>query len=316
MIETRRSILRALVGIAALAAPSTAFAGSPAAEALFDQGRQSMERNDYEQACKQFQESNKLEPAVGTEFNLADCEEKRGRLATAWQLFRAVEQKLPAGDDRAPIAHGRAQALEPRLPKVTLVLAAGAPNDTTVRDGSVELGSGSFGTPLPFDPGAHDLVASAPGHASRTFHVQLAEGETKSVPVEPGASSGTSASTADTSGAHAGAGGSNTRTLGFVLGGVGVAGIGVGAVAGLMVLGKKNTAEDECPANQCSPAGYDAVESGRTLKTVSNIGWIVGALGVGAGAYFILTSSNGESTTAVGPVPLPAGGGLAMRRTW
>lgn len=307
-----------VVGVALAVVPSLASAQTnPAAEALFNSAREAMAKGDYEHACQELRESNRLEPAVGTQFNLADCEEKRGKLATAWTLFRAVQQKVPEGDERSSIAKERAQALEARLPKVTLRLASGAPKDTTVRDGDVELGSASFGISLPMDPGAHEFVVSAPGRSARKIRVELAERESRDVEVNPGEAFSRSPAVPENSAGAAQSHGSNTRTLGFVIGGVGVASLGVGAVAGIMVLGKKSTADDNCPNKQCtSQAGLDAVDAGRTLKTVSNIGWIVGVVGVGAGAYFVLTSDGSTPTTSVGAAPIPAGGQLSFSRTW
>jgi len=90
-----------------------------------------------------------LDPALGTKLNLAECESKRGKLATAWELFRAVEQKLDPSDPRFAIAKQRRQAVEPQLPKLVIALAQGAPPNTTVREGTAILGSTAFGIELP-----------------------------------------------------------------------------------------------------------------------------------------------------------------------
>ena len=67
-----------------LAVPRVARAQNPAAaEALFEQARAAMAAGSYELACARFRDSDRLDPAIGTRFNLADCEEKRGRVATA-----------------------------------------------------------------------------------------------------------------------------------------------------------------------------------------------------------------------------------------
>src|SRR5262245_31877335 len=65
-----------------------------AAEALFEEGRSALAAGDLDLACARFRESNRLDPAVGTVLNLADCEEKRGKLATAWTLFRRASTEL------------------------------------------------------------------------------------------------------------------------------------------------------------------------------------------------------------------------------
>lgn len=293
--------------------------GHAAAEALFESGRDAVARGDYERGCQQLRESNRLEPAVGTQFNLADCEEKRGKLSTAWTLFRAVAEKVPEGDERAVIARERADALNGRLPKVTLRLAADAPTETTVRDGDIELGSASFGVPIPIDPGPHEFIVSAPGRPTRKFHVMFREGETQLLEVRPGGSSEPETRPAvegPATATPAPSRGSSTRTLGWVLGGVGVAGIGVGAVAGIMVLGKKNTADEACPAKQCTDkSGLEAIDAAKTFQVVSNVGWVVGVLGLGFGTYFVLTGGE-KATTTVGFAPIPEGGRLSVNHRW
>src|SRR6266851_1461448 len=96
----------------ALAAPRD----PAAAEALFRAGRAAADKGDYVTACPKFEESNRLDPEVGTVFNLADCDEHLGKIASAWQLFKEVEQRLSASDERASIASSRAASLEPKLP--------------------------------------------------------------------------------------------------------------------------------------------------------------------------------------------------------
>ena len=63
---------------------------SAAARALFDEGRRLASQGKYDAACPKFEESQKLDPGMGTLFNLADCVEHLGRTATAWVWFREV----------------------------------------------------------------------------------------------------------------------------------------------------------------------------------------------------------------------------------
>ncbi len=310
------------LAIAVLAFPALAHAQQAAADALFDSARSAMAKGDFDVACEQFRASDRLDPAVGTELNLADCEEKRGRLASAWELYRTVGEKLTANDERLHFAQARAEALAARVPKLTLLLAVGAPKDSTVRDGSVELGAAAFGIALPLEPGAHELVVSAPGFEARTFQVRLSEGQTQSLTVAPG-----NALAAAKSRAPAAApllfneepkAGADTTTLGYVLGGVGIASLGAGALTGLLVLGKQHTVDAEChPDKSCTSAGVEAASSGRTLQTVSNVSWVVGAVALGAGAYFLLTSGprTGPSTS-LSVQSNVAGGQLSLTRSW
>jgi hypothetical protein len=218
-----------------------------AAEALFREGRSLSDAGDIAGACAKFRESDRLDPAVGTTFNIADCEERLGHVATAWTLFDEVAQRLPTSDKRRAVAEKRATALEPRLPKLSLRLLAGAPADATVTRDGVALGTASLGTPLPVDPGEHLVIVSAPGHAAKPFKLIISEHEIRSLEVDAGPVSVTAPevrpnvtplTVPPTEPEH------HSKTLGYVLGGVGVAGFITGAVAGALVLQKKSVVND------------------------------------------------------------------------
>jgi hypothetical protein len=274
-----------------------------------------MEAGDYDTACSRFRESDRLDPAVGTKFNLANCEEQRGRVATAWELFRAVAETLPETDERRPIALERAETLHARLPRLTLRLAEGAPPETRAVRGGVELGVGAFGLPLPVDPGTIDIEVRAPGHENRRYTTELAEAAEMELVVEPGAPISTSAPAAPAPGPEPAPAqspqplreatadsGDDHRTLGYVLGGVGLVGVGVGAVAGIMALGEKDTADQHCSdeLRLCDQTGKGANDRGRTLGAVSSAGFVVGGLGLAAGAYFGATASSPAIDIRVG----------------
>jgi hypothetical protein len=82
-----------------------------------------------------------------------------------------------------------------------------------------------------------------------------------------------------------------------------------------MVLDRKSTADDNCPDRRCNADGFDAVESGRTLGTVSGVAFAVGAVGLAAGAYLLLsTDEEGRPEAAVVPVASPVGATLSFVR--
>jgi hypothetical protein len=312
-------LLRALCfGLAVALAAPPAFAeprDAAAAEALFRQGREAADAGDHATACEKFKESNRLDPALGTVFNIADCEEKLGRLATAWQLFQEVAQRLPANDDRQGIAKERARTLEPRLPRLAVRLAEKAPADTHVQRDGVDLGAASLDTALPVDPGPHSVTATAAGYEKRVFNVVLREAESQTIEVQPGAQSASYPITDVTSDRPSS---SNQRTVGYVLGGVGLVGLAVGAVAGVMVLERKSTVDENCDAaKRCNREGFDAAESGRTLGVVTTAGLVVGALGLASGAYLILSSPKEQGAhTALVTSPAPNGARLSLVHVW
>ncbi|HMJ10319.1 MAG TPA: PEGA domain-containing protein [Polyangiaceae bacterium] len=292
------------------------------AEALFRSGREALGKGDHATACQRFEESNRLEPAVGTVFNLANCREKLGQLAAAWQRYQEAVQKLPSGDERIQIASQRAAALEPRLSKLSLFLPEDAPPGTVVLKDGTELGSGSLGVALPVDPGEHKLIVRAPGYEDAETVISLAEAEKRELALSlgarksdlPDAREGSSIGFVNPSAADADAGdapSSSQRTLGFVVGGVGVAGLAVSLATGAMVLSKKSTVDDECENKRCTPEGLDAGDSGRTLSTISTVSFAVGLAGIGTGLVLILTSDGSSGAqTSISASPLHGGAGL------
>jgi hypothetical protein len=270
-----------------------------AAEALFEQGRRALEKNDLVTACAKFAESQRLDPGVGTLMNWATCEERQGHIATAWQRWREALAQLPADDDRLAFARQRVAALEPRLPQLSITLRPDAPSDARVQRDGVVLGRASLGTALPVDPGVRSITVDAPGFEPRAFQLAIAEGEKKSLEVEPG-NPLPRASPADSSTSSA----SPRRAIGWTLVGAGAAGVVTGLVTGLMVDAKRDDVDANCPPEGCSQRGLDAADDGKTLLVVNAVGWGVGIAGLAAGTYLVLSSpraSHSAADTAVAP---------------
>jgi hypothetical protein len=310
--RAKRALAKVAASVAACLAlcallPPGALAQGPdpaAAEALFKAGMAAAHAGDLELACTRFRESQHLEPAPGTLYNLADCEEKRGKLATAWALFGELSHTLPPQDERVAMVRGRVGALEPRLPKLIVRLAPGAPASTTVRRDDVALGPGSLGVQLPVDPGRHVVTATAPGRSARTYEIVIAESASKEVSVAPAAdaSSGTpqtpGPSPTDT------APGSGQRLVGLVVGGAGVVAMGAGAVLGLVAKSRYDGAS-HCAGELCDAAGIETRESARRLGTAGTVVFVVGAAALAGGVVLWLTAptAHGQGATrlAVGP---------------
>jgi hypothetical protein len=301
VIERPRRLVAALCFALALSHPATSGAQSrdpAAAEALFREGRALSDAGDIAGACAKFRESARMDPAVGTTFNIADCEERLGHLARAWTLFDEVAQTLPPTDKRRAVAQERAAALEPRLPRLSIRLASSAPAGArVVRDG-VELGAASLGTPLPVDPGEHVVTVSAPGRIDRPFKLIISEREIRTLEVDAGAALPPDGSPIAGSEKSASAGG-GSATLGYVLGGIGVAGFVTSAITGALVLQKKGIVDDHCDARKrCDAEGLDASKSGKTLGIVTTVGLATGVIGVGAGTYLILSAGSADEQRA------------------
>ena len=92
-VMKRRGCQALLVSIAALAGTvsrSAAATDPAAATMLFNEARHLAASGRYPEACPKFEESQRLDPGIGTQFNLADCYEHTSRIASAWALFLDV----------------------------------------------------------------------------------------------------------------------------------------------------------------------------------------------------------------------------------
>jgi hypothetical protein len=286
------------LGVSPSAASAQEARDPAAAEMLFRQGRAATEAKDYALACAKFRESQRLDPAVGTLFNIANCEEQLGHVATAWTLFREVSQRLPSDDERSAIAERRAAALEPRLPRLTVHVEAHLPGTRVLRDG-VLLGDASLDTPLPIDPGEHSIVVELPGHDDARYALRLAESESRAVAVAPGSSrrepiareSAKPTSAERPTGAPAAA---------YVFGTLGVAGLVAGTISGVLVLDKKSTVDDECIGKACSERGASAARAGKTLGVITTASLAVGVLGLGTGLYLFVSAPSRPEKSETG----------------
>src|SRR4051794_1282807 len=144
-----------------------AHAQSAEAETLFRDAKRLMKSGKIAEACDKLDASERLEPTIGTELNLADCREKNGQLATAWALFLKVAAAARRADNdgkREAEARRRAAALEPKLVYLTISV----PPDSRV-DGLILKRNGTAIDPVlwdqrvPVDPDEYTIAGEAPG---------------------------------------------------------------------------------------------------------------------------------------------------------
>jgi hypothetical protein len=305
-----------VTALGVLALSPAALAQTAAAEALFEQGRTALAAGDLDTACARFRASDQMDPGAGARANLGTCEERRGRLASAWEAYRSALKKIPATDPRAAKLQEKIDALTPRLPHLEIVLGPDAPADTAASESGVVIGSAATaGLALPFDPGPHHLIVSASGHAPHTVEVVLVEGESKRIVLtaEPAPGEGTPSTGTATSGpARSGSAGP------WVVGGIGLAALVGGAVTGGLTLHQKSLNDAGCSSlsHTCSAAGKDAASAGQTLGATTTALLVAGVAGVGAGALWLGLRSPSHPTTGLGLSPLVGGAALRLEASW
>lgn len=339
------SFLAVLISL--ILAGSSARAEDATAEALYQEGRRAAAAKDWATACKKFRESHDREPAPGTLLNLADCEENQGKLLGALTHFEAAARLFPAGHERSGYAKERAASVGRRVPKLTVRLHPASPTGTRVElDGKAI----DAHVAIPLDPGAHALLVAAPGRADVRSSIRLSEGESREIEVAAGvvASSTRPAETpepaptqapptmppatstpapatspqAPAPGAPPGpaAGTENRaaslRTAGWIGVGAGAASMGVGVIGAIITASAKSSADRNCtPA--CNADGLDAQSRGKTWSAIGTAGFVVGSVGLLAGAGILLFVAPSRSAASrVGIQPVAGGAALGWAGTF
>jgi hypothetical protein len=336
-MTTRQAAHWVGIGAAALAAwapgRASAQASDPAAaQALFDEALALMKAEKFAEACPKLETSQKLDAGMGTEFRLAECYERLGKLSRAWAHFVNVADAAKAARqaDREKGARARAHALEPRLPKMTIVVppAVGSlPGFEVQRDG-VPVDKALWGLATPVDPGAHTVTARATGKKPWQQDVQAQEKarvELTLPPLEdeakaPPAAGGPVAKPPEA--APAGPLVSLQRVGAVGVGAVGIAGIVVGAVFGAKAKSQWKDTLAHCKGGDptwCYPAAFDLRHDAVTSATVSTIGFVVGGAAVVGGVVLWFTAPAGKPAARAGlrivPIlgPTEAGGAVEAR---
>jgi hypothetical protein len=334
--------MSAAMALGALTSPARADVSAEnraAAQVLFDQGKEYAKNNKFAEACPKFEESQRLDPRISTQFKLADCFEHIGKTASAWANFLDVAGATKAAGqaDREQVARDRAAAIEKKLSRLTIhVDAASTAGLKVLRDGS-EVGHALWDTAVPIDPGQHKLVASAPGKlswegsftvgapsASVTMTVPpLADAPVVMTPnpslhPEPGGQINPGTALPMDRPADGGSSGTTQRIVGGVVGGVGLAGIAVGTVFGLQAKSKLDESQQFCRSKLlCSAQGISLNNDAKSAATLSTVGFIAGGAALVTGVVLFFTAPSRPAPTAtLTPLLGPQTAGLGATGVW
>jgi hypothetical protein len=290
------------------------------ARSLFEDARSLMAEKKFAEACPKLAESLRLDPAAGTQLNLAFCHEGEGRTATAWAEYNdALTQARRDGrPEREEFISSKLRGLSGKLMLLAIALAPGAdvPALEVSLDGAI-VGSAALGVASPVDPGVHTLEARAPGFAPWRVEVRVAVGDPKRVvtvpPLATGAppSAGESKVRAQTTPAKPSEpskeGARERRTVGVVLLGAGLASASVGLAFGADAVAKWRDRNAEC-AHGCSQSGVRAGDAATTSAWVSDFTIGVGVAALAAGAYLMLAPASNphrDQTASAGLRAIP-----------
>jgi hypothetical protein len=260
------------------------------ADRLFAEGK-ALLVSDLQQACEKFDESLHYNPAaIGTLLNVALCDERFGRVASAVAKFtdartRATEQGL--------LQHKRAAeehiaALEPSVPHLAIKLTEPIAAIQIVIDDRVVAPDASKDVAV--DPGERVIVVTAPGRRPFRSKLVINKFEHREVVVPPLEASLVVR-------------GSQRRIgqISTVAGGIAIAtGIGIGVYARnlhLSAYGHPHVPGDGLcnERNICEPIGAARNERARTLGNVGTVVGLIGVVTASVGAYLWYRSPRSTS---------------------
>jgi hypothetical protein len=291
LASTVTRVAAIVLGLCVAQAASVASAETQG-EQLFREGREALARSELELACQKFQESYRVEKALGPLLNLANCEENRGRLVAARALWIDAQKLSTEGEPSRKLATERAEALEKAIPKIVVKLSPASPQETKVELDGQRVAK--LDEAIAVDPGEHVVVARLADREDRkTMQAERGQSYTVDLHIDP-ASVKSENATAPTPEPDSSAG----FIVGWTVAGVGVAsGIGFG-VTGAMILNASSVWKD-AGCDVTLNGGCDEKQASTGLYVANAV--LAGAAVVGVGVGITLLALNWPNDEPEGP---------------
>ena len=281
-------------------------------------------------------------PVFADDAACLDGASKGQRLRATHKLVEAREELRICAAAACPTVvqsdcAGWLASVEKALPSV--VVTAKNEAGTSLIDVKVAVDGQPFLTSLdghavPINPGPHTFHFEGPGGATLEQVVLAAEGEqNQRVAVVLRASGGpartaiparrSSESGAITMapGARAPRGGAPWKTVGWVAGGAGVIGLGLGAIFGMKAIDDNNRAS----CNENHMCLTDALNEAKSDAQIADVAFVAGGVLAAAGIAILLfapseSGAKGQTrpgvTAALSPIVAPHAGGLTLGGAW
>jgi hypothetical protein len=255
------------------------------ARALAEKGDSAFAGGRCDRAIPLWKDADKAFAAPSIELRIAHCQALLGHVVDAAQTLETIAKRTLPPDAPDAFKSAQAQALaelptvRARVATLEIALPQGlALSQLTVDEVPIDVKKSSF----PIDPGRH-AVRIVAGNATWDGPVEVEDGEHHTVHMrtilEPGPEP-----------SHA------LRNVGLIVGGVGVAALGVGAVLGIAAIDKGKPLDNECGASRtnCPASESDRITTVKTYSTASDIFLASGAVLFVAGTFLVIRDLRAE----------------------
>jgi hypothetical protein len=288
-----------LSGSPAWAKPSGADRAT--ARALAIEGYRALQKGDFGTAEERFRRADSLVHAPTLMVDHARALVGLGRLVEAYEDYRLVMREgVPQG---SPMTWRRAlkdaerglKALEPRLAWLTITVKG--PSEPSVLVDDTPVPPAALGVRRATDPGERRVKASAPGFVASEEAVTLAEGEDKTVELAPAPDPASPAAPVQASKARpvpqSPPPKRPSNTVAYAALGLGGAGLVVGAVTGVLFLGKRSELSSKCPdPSNCQER--QLIDEYNRYGTVSGVSFGVGVAASAVGVWLLVSHKGAE----------------------
>lgn len=283
------------------------------ARQLGHQAQAAYDAGNYAESEKLWAAARNLYPVAPTlTLGLARTQAKLGKVVAAQENYNKIIREWSSHSSPPPAFAAALEAAKSEVGAVSakvanvVITVDGAQSPNVTIDGQ-PVPVAALGLKRPVDPGSHTVRAEATGYKPAETTFQVPDGGNAEATLKLEKSSDAAVAAAPATGAQpitqpsdgqkpadvtvdTGKGGSSNKTLAVVALGVGGVGLAVGAVTGILAMGKHGDLESACPNGTCPSDRQSDVDSYKTMGAISTVGFIVGVVGVGAGAVLWLTA--------------------------
>lgn len=305
-------------GTALAQAPQPSAADLESARELYKDAKALRESGDLRGALQKFKQAHAYGQTPVTALELGRTHMQLGELVEAREVLLSIARMKVQPDETEKSAAARqegadlAEEIRPKIPTLDITITGvpeSAPVELVIDGANVPVVS--LSAMRKTNPGTHSIVVRS-GSREAKSEVAVAAGETKPVTIalDGAGSTATTGTIAGPATAETPAGGRSISPIVWAGLGVGVAGLAVGGVTGILAMGKASKVDDACNGTVCPRSAEKDVSNGRTMATISTIGFAAGAAGLAAAAvgWFVLSPPKQPTASAgvrVKPIASP-----------
>ncbi len=259
--------------------------------AAYDQGR-------YPEAAKLLEGALQVVEVPTLDVYAARALAKTGRPLRAAELYMRATRLKPQSDwaqvqyEMQQTAATEREQLLPRIPRLRIEVSGAPIEEVEIQLDGAKVAPALLQVPQMVEPGEREVLGRR-GTDEVRVKVAVAEGETQTAQItfQSAAANPLVTTPPPTKETESSSAGKTQRLAGWVTLGVGGAGLLFGGITGIVALGKDSKLEDGgCRDSHCYDDQQSDVDSFNQMRTLSTVGFVVGAVATAGGVTLLLTA--------------------------